>query len=431
MTTKKTTTKATKKTETKTPKKATKKAGSMKTDPLMSLNQSMQALLEEIQDLGFLTSRDADQLAEDIPKGTSGTLTEGIQHAAKWEKKLAGHMNEFSSQGGDGKLSSVHESLLLWQRKLVAVPPTRAGMEQALAALKKVIPFAGATVFLRDPESQAVRPYFSSGFQVDLISKVAFDSGNGFSSWIATRKKPILYTSLHRNEAPQSDVVRSFMAVPLQVADVCVGVLTLGHSEDGAYKPSSLRTLMVVAPMLAGLVQRMMADAQVARLQVFDPVSGLMTSKHVESRLEEEVIRCRELGYSMTMVALELPELAAHADRFGPEYRTRALAEVGALVEGWIKAPEMVGLNGKDRILLILPGLGGGDRARNRISELTRALEGHSFPRRKRLTTRIAVAAYPSDAESSQDLLSYADRVLQDLHVVSRCGTPTASLEAA
>lgn len=416
-----------------TKKKTTKKTVKKKTaaNPLGGLHAASGQLLDEIQSLGLVSTGDAEaltQAGEGIP---GGTLSQGIKAASQWDKQLADCLAAFRSEGGDGKLSAVYEALLLWQRKLAQVSADRTGIDRALGALKKVLPFSGATVFLRDPVRDRVAPYVSHGFEVDLISRVAFDSGTGFSSWIAARRKPILYTSLHRNEAPQAEVVRSFMAVPLVVADTCLGVLTLGHPEDGAYKPASLRTLIVAGSMLAGLVQRMMADAQVARLQVFDPVSGLMTAKHIESRLEEEVTRCRELGYSMTVAALELSELAGHTARFGEEYRLRVLAEVGDLVRDWIQAPEMAGLLDQDRIWLILPGLGGGERAENRIAGLSQVLEAYSFPRRKRMTTHVAVAAYPADAESSQDLLSYADRVLQDLQLVSGCGPTTASMEAA
>jgi len=81
----------------------------------------------------------------------------------------------------------------------------------------------------------------------------------GFSSWVASRQKPVLYSSIHRNEAPGAEQIRSFLSVPLVVAGECVGVLNLGRTEDGAYGPGSLRALILAGSMLAGLVQRHLA----------------------------------------------------------------------------------------------------------------------------------------------------------------------------
>ena len=58
---------------------------------------------------------------------------------------------------------------------------------------------------------------------------------------MATRRKPVLYASIHRNEAPDADVARSFIAVPLVIGETCLGVLNLGHGKDGHYGPAGLR----------------------------------------------------------------------------------------------------------------------------------------------------------------------------------------------
>ena len=376
------------------------------------------ALIDRMEQLGLLDTRQAEFLTEQTGTIAGGTLSDGLQAAAGWVRALHGGLNGFGEATGESKPGPVHQSLVAWQQKLADIAASREGLGEALVGLRKVLPYTGATLYLRDPEQGRVEALVSVGFTVDLISRIRFDEGDGFSAWVATRKKPVLYGSLHRNEAPGPDQIRSFMAAPMVVGGQCVGVVTLGSDVEGTYTPQSLRVLILGASMLAGLVNRFVADAQIAAREITDPATGLATPAYLRRRLAEEVVRCRELGYSMSLILVRLNELSGYAARFGEEYRQRCRFELGTLVSSWKEPTEIVGQLGDDRLVVLLPG-GGRDRAASRAAALAQIVEKHSFPRRKRMTLGVGTAGYPSDAESAQELLSAADNAL-DMAVESR-----------
>ena len=82
-------------------------------------------------------------------------------------------------------------------------------------------------------------------------------------------------------------------------------------------------------------------------------------------------------------------------------------------MQGWQSGPELVGHGPDDKVYVVIPGTPQ-PRAEARAAELTELLEGHSFPRRKRMTVSLSMTGYPTDAEDAQDLLDVADKALNE-----------------
>lgn len=400
---KKTKARSTKKSATKTTKKQ---------DALIKANRARMALVERLQGLGLLDQRAVDKLekkAESLTTKT-GSAWDGV---SSWDRALHTSLGNLDASAPDGNVTRSLQALITWQESLAGFPETRAGLSQAVTALKKVIPFHGASLYVRNPDEGKVEPVLSVGFEVQLISRVRFVEGSGFSSWVAARRKPVLYSSLHRNEAPGSEHVRSFMAVPLLVGGECVGVLNVGHREENQYDQGTLRRLMVAAGVLAGVVQRNVALGQIKAREIRDPATGLATTGYLRSRLEEEVVRCRELGHSMSLLTFRAKELPEYADQFGPDFRERCRLEMAALAAEWRLPTELVGHGNGDSLVVILPSARR-EKAEARAEALLDALKKHNFPRRKRMTGEYGIATYPADAEDSQELLRSVDKSLED-----------------
>ncbi len=370
------------------------------------------ALVESLAGLGLLDS-DAAARLEKKADSLAAAGKDAAAQAAGWDRALRSGLEKFKAAGGDGNVGHTLQGLMVWQGNLAEVTPDPAGIHAALTALRKVLPYDGATLFLRDPDRKTVDPLLSVDQPVDLISRIRFTEGMGFASWVAGRRKPVLYGSLHRNEAPGSERMRSFMAIPLVVGTECVGVLNFGHSVDGAYTPAHLRLAILAGGMLAGLVQRFVALAQIAAREITDPVTGLATSPYLQARLSEEVVRCRELGHSMSLVTLHLKELDEHARRFGGDYRERVRHELAQIVREWKAPAEIAGHDKGDRVLVLLPATRS-ERAGERAAALRARLEKHNFPRRKRMTVGVGLATYPTDAEGAQELYEFADKNLNE-----------------
>jgi diguanylate cyclase (GGDEF)-like protein len=370
------------------------------------------ALVERLQSLGLLEQSSVERL-EKMAETVEAKAAQGPANDASFDRELYASLVAFEAQGGDGATKRSLQPLMAYAEGLSGVSESRDGLAQALAGLRKVVAFHGASLYVRDPDLQQLDLTAVSGFEVELVPRIRFSEGTGFSSWVASRKKPVLYSSIHRNEAPSSEHVRSFMSVPLVVGGDAVGVLNLGHRDDGAYTPAELRRLLLAGGMLAGLVQRYVSSRQIQAREIRNPGTGLATPHYFRSRLEEEVIRCRELGHAMSLLLLRLNELQSLAEQFGEEFRERAGQELAGLVGAWRQPTELVGHADAGSLIAILPGTRD-DRAHARAAELQVLVQKHNFPRRKKMTLGWGVATYPADAENPQELLACVDKALKE-----------------
>ena len=368
------------------------------------------ALVERCHALGLL-EQDAAERLEKLA-GTVGQ-TDAAGKAVAWDRELYASLVAFEAQGGDGGAKKTLPPLVAFAEGLTHLSDSRDGLVEGLTLLRKVIPFHGASLYVRNPDRRQVELCAVSGFEVELVPRIRFAEGNGFSSWVATRKKPVLYASIHRNEAPGSVQVRSFMSAPLVVGGHAVGVVHVGHRDENAYDPALLRRLLLAAGLLAGLVQRYVAREQIQTREIRNPVTGMATPAYFRSRLDEEVVRCRELGHAMSVVRLRLSELGQMAGQYGGDFKYRCLADFAQLVGEWKTATELVGHENGDTLLAILPG-SRSDKARERMEALAMAIQKHNFPRRKRMTLGWGLATYPADAESAQELLACVDKALNE-----------------
>jgi len=377
---------------------------------LTKASRAQLSLLENLEGLGLLNRTSVEKLEQKAEALTEASDS-GLAHVANWSRALGGSLAEFEAAGGDPK--QAYRALVTWQNQVVEMPDTRDGIASALKSLKKVIPYDGATLFVRKPDEERVDPLVSVGFEVQLISRIRFAEGLGFSSWVAARKQPVLYSSLHRNEAPGEHQVRSFISAPLVVGGECLGVVNLGHADEEAYNQGSLRMLILAAGFLAALVDRSLTRERIAGLRIQDPSTGLATATYFRRRLDEEVVRCRELGHSMSLIAIRINELDQFTDHFGEEFRQRSLVDLADLIRKWRNPTELAGLGPDGTFLVLLPAARA-ERVQERAAALQNAVAGHNFPRRKRMTLGVGAGTYPTDAEDPQALLESVDKALYE-----------------
>jgi GGDEF domain-containing protein len=391
--------------------KTKSKSQEPKSDARNKTARAKLALVERCHALGLIEQHSVERLeklAETVGQGTDGPAK-----AVAWDRELYATLVAFEAQGGDGASKRNLPSLIAFAEGLSHLPDSRDGLTQALAALKKTIPLHGASLYVRNPDRKQVELTAVCGFEVELVPRIRFAEGNGFSSWVATRKKPVLYSSIHRNEAPGSGHVRSFMATPLVVGGNTVGVLNVGHRDENAYDPPMLRRLLLAAGPLSALVQRFVANQQIESREIKNPVTQLATPVYFRTRLDEEVVRCRELGHAMSLLRLKLSELGPLGDQFGAEFKERSLADLARLIGEWKSPTELVGHDSGDTLLALLPAVRG-DRGQERAEALAALVQKHNFPRRKRMTLGWGLATYPADAESAQELLACVDKALNE-----------------
>jgi transcriptional regulator with GAF, ATPase, and Fis domain len=137
--------------------------------------------------------------------------------------------------------------------------------ERILKLIGKSIEYSSASLFLLDKRKNQIEDVASVGKKVDLIDFVKFNSGSGFSAWVAMEKRPILLSNLHRRRFQNG--IRSFLSVPLILREELFGVVNLSHIKPNAFGPKDLKFLTEISSPIALGLERMFYYSEMATRQ--------------------------------------------------------------------------------------------------------------------------------------------------------------------
>ncbi len=160
--------------------------------------------------------------------------------------------------------------------------------EKMLNLIGKAVEFSCASLFLLDKDQNQMREVASVGKRVDLIDFVRFDTGAGFSAWVAKEKRPVLLPNLHRKRGKEG--IKSFLALPLILNGELFGVMNLSHIRPHAFGPEDVNFLNLVSiPVTLGL-ERMFYHSEVKKLQ-----HHLQQMREHSRELEEKIARLEDM----------------------------------------------------------------------------------------------------------------------------------------
>ncbi|UCG61699.1 MAG: GAF domain-containing protein [Candidatus Zixiibacteriota bacterium] len=177
-------------------------------------------------------------------------------------------MNKGKRQKGrsakKGALSTINKIVDLCRRG----EPSDVTFLKALEALKKLVAFDAATIYLCDPGSGQLRQVASIEGPVEILEFLSIEQGEGITGWTADAGKPVLLAdrSRHHDFDPDTDYA-SFMSVPLMSAGKTVGVLNLGSKTPEAFSNDEVELVTLVAAQVAMSFENVLYEKRLTELK--------------------------------------------------------------------------------------------------------------------------------------------------------------------
>jgi diguanylate cyclase (GGDEF)-like protein len=204
---------------------------------------------------------------------------------------------------------------------------------------------------------------------------------------------------------------RSVLCVPLRTVERVLGMLYVGQRGPDRITERQVRLLETIAGRIVFPIERLLVQEKLEREASLDPLTGLLNSRRLEQILAAEVRRSDRYRHALSVIMLDLDELATYNTRHGHTLGNQLLAAAAQFFKGNVREVDTVARYGGDEFCVICPETSREDAfilAERLCRDFIAApfLDGGSGPE---VTVSGGVATYPNDAGSSTELLAAAD----------------------
>ena len=233
---------------------------------------------------------------------------------------------------------------------------------------------------------------------------------------------PLFETIRQRWMLQQIEVnVQSAVALPVFVQGRAAGVFFLRTVQgDQRLRPQDVAFANTIAQAAARVLENEERRAAIYRRQinagVTDVLTGCASLDALDRWLREEFERARRYSLRFALVLLDVDRLRDVNEQLGQQAGDRVLAELGAMLQREIRAPDFVARYGGDEFALVLPETNG-EGGRQLVERLRQVVGRHTFPDLgpgKVPSLSAGVVAFPhSEVLRPEDLFTQVEAALE------------------
>jgi diguanylate cyclase (GGDEF)-like protein len=244
---------------------------------------------------------------------------------------------------------------------------------------------------------------------------------------VAEHGEPILVKNLEsdprikqKNRAHYK--TRSFVSVPLKIADRVIGVLNLSDKTTGeVFDEEDLKLIQSVATHAAIVMERnefYNKSEELKKLTITDSLTGLLNRRYLLERLKDELARSERHVHPMSLIMLDLDGFKNCNDTLGHLFGDKILKDIAETLLKTIRSMDVIARYGGDEFMVILPETreaGAVDIAERLRTSLYKAVTINpeaAVPGPCALTASIGIACYPEHGDTVELLLDNVDKAL-------------------
>ncbi len=147
-----------------------------------------------------------------------------------------------------------------------------------------------------------------------------------------------------------------------------------------------------------------------------DGLTKLLNHNTIMQRLEEEILRAKRYGLSLSCLMIDLDHFKVINDKFGHQGGDQILKRVATMIKNCVRTVDLVGRYGGDEFFIILPATKA-ENARYVAQRIQNIFANMIFKYPQSITflisLSIGIAGYPSKkVKDAKDIIAFADKAM-------------------
>jgi diguanylate cyclase (GGDEF)-like protein len=291
-------------------------------------------------------------------------------------------------------------------------------LERLTVGLRASYKLDVVTLVLADPEHEIRRLLADRASIPSRLPAVSFvDSAHLLSPVVVAGRQPWLgrFNRADHGLLFPGTVLESVALLPLTRQHRLIGSLNFGSHSPGRFQAGlGTELLQHLAVIAAFCVESAVNRAQLVRSGYTDVLTGWHNRRYLQSRLHEELARCRRDRTPLTCLMIDVDHFKSVNDRYGHAAGDELLRQLAHCIAAEVRGSDVSARYGGEEFVILLPGTGiaAGYSLAERIREAV-AAESFELPPAANLSVTISIGVAehgPTGAE--QDLKIAAERLL-------------------
>jgi diguanylate cyclase (GGDEF)-like protein len=168
--------------------------------------------------------------------------------------------------------------------------------------------------------------------------------------------------------------------------------------------------------------ERKMFEAELTRLAVTDPLTGLWNRRHTSELLSADLAQAHRHGQALTALMIDVDNFKSINDTHGHQTGDRVLVEIATRLREQIRSTDVVGRWGGEEFVVLLrycglrDAMATAEKLRQRIAEV---------PFDTLFSVSVSIGA--AELQDTDDLASWIERADAALYAAKRAGRNTVA----
>jgi GGDEF domain-containing protein len=251
------------------------------------------------------------------------------------------------------------------EMELLEAGTLSALLERLTTGLRASYRLEAATLVVADHDHEIRRLLASqSALTPEQTSVLFVAAGHGVAPVDAAGRRPWLgkfNRSDHALLFPAATELASVALLPLTRQERLIGCLNFGSRQRERFQAAlGTEFLHHLAVIAAFALESAVNRARLVRSGFTDVLTGWQNRRYLQSRLYEELARCRRERTPLTCLMIDVDHFKSVNDRFGHLAGDEVLRQLADCISGQVRGSDVSARYGGEEFVVLLPGTGGG-----------------------------------------------------------------------